>query len=201
MADGSILYPVILAVPARVRTLHPAERTRFLSRHARLALQISAEKSGLHIDRLEKNERGCPLPFNGVHWSLTHKEAYVGAVAAEVVVGIDIEKITPRQTERLFQKVAGEKEWALVGKPDWKLFHRYWTAKEAVLKASGTGLTELSDCRVLEVIDENLLTLEHRGAIQQVVHFYFEDHIASIVRCKPEIEWTLLHEIPGAGNN
>lgn len=201
MAENSILYPVILAVPERMQQLQPAERNRFLSRHARSALQVSADKSGLQIGRLEKDDRGCPRPFRGVHWSLTHKESFVGAVAAEIAVGIDIEKIKPRRTDRLFQKVASEHEWSLAGEPDWKLFHRYWTAKEAVLKAAGSGLTELSDCRVIEVMDENRLALKHRGNVHQVAHFYFEDHIASIIRCKPEIEWTLLDEIPGAGKN
>jgi len=198
--QGATLHPVILAVPRRVRNLQPAERARFLSRHARKALQISAEISRLRVGRLEKDGRGRPRPSNGVYWSLTHKDAFVGAVAADVVVGIDIERITPRKSDRLFQKVAGKAEWALSQATDWRLFHRYWTAKEAVLKAAGTGLTDLSECRVIEIIDENSLRLKHRGNVLPVEHYYFEDHLASIVRCKPEIEWTLLYEIPGSAN-
>lgn len=193
MAKGLTLYPVILAVPVEAQDLPPAERARFLSRHARRALRISARKSRLKIDRLEKNGRGCPLPFNGVYWSLTHKRDFVAAVAADEVVGIDIEKITARQAG-LFQKVAGENEWALAATLDWRVFHRYWTAKEAVLKAAGVGLTELSDCRVIAIIDEKRLRLVHQGNSLTVEHYYFEEHVASIVRCKPNIEWTLFHE-------
>jgi len=194
------LYPVIIAVPGRIQNLQPAERNRFLSRHAREALRISAEKSRLQIGRLEKNSRGCPRPSDGVFWSLSHKEDFVGAVAADRTVGIDIEKVSPRSTDRLFQKVADEAEWALAGTPDWTLFHRYWTAKEAVLKAAGTGLTDLTECRVVEVVDPHRLRLEHRGTILPVEHYYFKNHLAAIVQCKPTIQWTLLDEIPGAGN-
>ena len=153
MSKGPVLRAVILSVPETARTLPPRERVAFLSRHARKALQISAAESNLTIGAALKDRDGRPQPVKGVYWSLTHKPAYVGAIVARRLIGIDIETIVQRKTEALFDKVADSDEWALIGSRSWEGFHRYWTAKEAVLKADGTGLEGLSRCRVVAIPD------------------------------------------------
>ncbi|MGW8187587.1 MAG: 4'-phosphopantetheinyl transferase family protein, partial [Desulfobacterales bacterium] len=140
MSKRPVLRAVILSVPETARTLPPRERVAFLSRHARKALQISAAESHLTIGAALKDRDGRPQPVRGVYWSLTHKPAYVGAIVARSLIGIDIETIVQRKTEALFDKVADSNEWALIGSRSWEGFHRYWTAKEAALKADGTGL-------------------------------------------------------------
>ena len=183
------IYPVILAVPAAVKKLTPKERVRFLSRHARRAVEISAEKSRIPLGELAQDERNVPLPFNGNFWSITHKPEYVGAVVAPLPTGIDIEKICER-TDALFQKTASDKEWALAGTTT-TTFFRYWTAKEAVLKAAGTGLKDLARCRVVRVSNDHHLDLEHNGKKWKIEHRFFNGHIASVIQNSFRIAWTI----------
>ena len=182
----------MLAVPPSARVLPPRSRVKFLSRHARKALDISARKSDLDLGKLVQDDTGRPLPANGVHWSLTHKTDYVGAVASLDIIGIDLEKIIPRNTRALFRKTADPAEWALAGNKSWGVFHRYWTAKEAVLKATGIGIRDLSTCRVIEVRDHHHLTIHYADRIWPIEHHYFSGHIASIIKNADRIIWTCI---------
>jgi len=187
-----IIYPVILAVPEEVGDYKPRDRVKFLSRHARLALEKSAEISGIRIDRLEKDDNGAPLPFNGIYWSITHKTQYVGGVVAPTPIGIDIERI--RECSRgLFAKTAGDREWALANpeKKSWPSFLRFWTSKEALVKTSGSGLKDLLKCQVTRIIDDRHLEIRYEDREWLIEHFYFEHHIASITQDLYQIDWTL----------
>lgn len=186
---NTTLHPVILAVPDAAKALKPKERVQFLSRHARLALEKSAQKSGIRLDALEQDERNAPLPSNGTYWSITHKNEYVGGVVSPSPTGIDIEKICPR-AKSLFRKAADEAEWALADK-SFTTFFRYWTAKEAVLKAAGIGLRDLSKCRIHRVPDLHHLDLAYDNSNWQIEHHFFNSHIASIVKNDFSIEWTI----------
>ena len=192
MPTETTLYPVMLAVPPSARALSPRSRVQFLSRHARKALEISARKSNFELGELVQDDTGKPLPVNGVHWSLTHKTDYVGAVASLGTIGIDLEKIIPRNTRALFRKTADPKEWDLASNQSWGVFHRYWTAKEAVLKATGIGIRDLSTCRVIEVPDHHHLTIHYADRLWPIEHHYFNGHIASIVKTTERIVWTCL---------
>lgn len=184
------LYPVIMAVPESAKELTPRERVKFLSRQARQALELSAERSRVPIGKLAQDERKAPLPFDGNYWSITHKTEYVGGVIAPSPIGIDIEKICSR-TKSLFKKTATETEWALADMT-FKTFFRYWTGKEAVLKAAGIGLKALSQCRVIQVPDVKHLDIEYDAKTYSIEHHYFDDHIASIVKNKFQINWTIV---------
>ncbi len=188
--EHQTLYPVIMAVPQTVKDLTPKERVKFLSRQARRALALSAEKSRVPLGKLVQDERNAPLPFDGTYWSITHKTEYVGGVISPSPVGIDIEKICSRTTS-LFQKTATETEWALVDKT-FKTFFRYWTAKEAVVKAAGIGLKALSKCRVIHVPDAQHLDIEYDANTYRIQQYYFNDHIASIVKNEYHIDWTIV---------
>lgn len=201
--DPTPLYPVLLSVPSGpYRRLPVRERVRFLSRTARQALRLSAEKSGVsaslsHLfpddpDALPKAENGAPLPVNGVHWSLTHKPGWGGGVAGPRPVGIDLEQIRP-YSDGLREKIAGPDEWELIDPAPLDSFFRYWTAKEAVLKAAGTGLTELSRCRIAAVPDRYRISVRYRQHTWTVAQHYFEGHVAAIVSDYFTINWTVIH--------
>ncbi len=185
-----ILYPVILAVPDKEQKLTGREKVANLSNHARRALEISAQKSCIELGDLTKNENGAPLPFDGNYWSLTHKPIYVGGVIAPTQIGIDIEKIRPC-SKALFRKTANESEWGLSCADSFKLFFRYWTSKESVLKASGTGIRDLSKCRIVQIIDHNHLVINYEDRKWLIEHFYFDGHIASVVKNDFDVEWTI----------
>ena len=184
-----IIYPVILFVPDKAQQLKGREKVSFLSRHARKALEISAKKSHVQLGDLRKDKKGVPLPFNGNYWSLTHKHKYVAGVIASAPIGIDIEKIRSC-SKTLFKKTAHDSEWELSDTDPILLFYRYWTSKESVLKASGTGIRDLSKCRIIRIIDDNHLVIDYRNQEWLLEHFYFDEHIASIVKNDFYVEWT-----------
>ena len=188
---GSRIFPVILAVPVEVQALPPRERVKALSFQARKALHECARKTGVVVGELLRDDNGAPLPFEGNFWSLTHKPAYVGAVICNQAIGIDIEAVK-EVSNGVMRKTASEAEWRVTDKEPAAMFFRYWTAKEAVLKAIGIGISGLSQCRVTDVPDDRHLRLEHEGRTYLVEHFFFDDHVASVVKNDFQLDWVLL---------
>jgi 4'-phosphopantetheinyl transferase len=185
------IYPVILPVPAELQHLPPRQRVRSLSDCARQALALSAERLGVRLSPLEKDDRGAPLPCNGNFWSLSHKPDYVGGVVAPAAIGLDIEKLRTCSAG-LRRKTADAAEWALMGHGDVQTtFFRYWTAKEAVLKARGEGLRDLSRCRIAHILDPTRLRVDYAGRTWTVEHFFFEGHVAAVAAGGFRVEWTL----------
>ncbi len=176
----AFIYPVLLAVPAAQWGLVGREKVAYLSAHARQALAMSAQKAGLALGELAKDTAGAPLPSNGVFWSLAHKSDYVAAIAADIPVGIDLEKIAD-VSAGMYRKIATGAEWHLSTEERRHLFFRYWTAKEAVLKVAGTGIRELSHCRVTAVVDDHNLRLDFKGIGVRVRHFFHDQHVVAVV--------------------
>ncbi len=187
---GSRFYPVIMPVPAAQQALKGRDKVQALSRLARLALRRSCEASGLHLSAFPKNDLGVPLPVDGVHWSVSHKSGVVGGVAAPLPVGIDLETIRP-VSDGLLAKVADEDEWGRAHGDRQHNFFRFWTAKEAVLKAVGAGIGGLSRCRILDVVDDARMELTYDDVRWPVVHHWFESHVAALTPHHFEVVWTL----------
>lgn len=184
------LFPVVLPVAEADRNLSGAERVARLSRIAREALRLSAEKSGVVLGKLLKDEDDVPYPSNGNYWSLSHKPKCVAAVVSDRAIGIDIDEIRPRQ-KSAFNLVASEGEWELGKDRSWCTFFRYWTAKEATLKAVGVGIGGLKACRLVSIPDKNHIVLNHRGCLFIVEQFNYRNHIVSIVKNDNEVEWII----------
>ena len=185
------IYPVLLPVADDKRALTGREKVVYLSAWAREALAMSARETGIVLGALEKNDAGAPLPSNGYYWSLAHKSDYVAAVVADVPIGIDIEK-TREVTTGLYRRIATDEEWRLGSENREHLFFRYWTAKEAVLKVAGTGIRELSYCRIAGVVDEQLIQLDFKGEPFQVRHFFHDHHTIGIVDVGCAIELKII---------
>jgi 4'-phosphopantetheinyl transferase len=187
-----VLHPVIMRVPEGSLPTDGRERTNALRSHARTALARSAGFSGAVLGPLEKGARGEPLPSNGIFWSLSHTVGYVAAVTASFPIGIDVERIgafTPALKDRL----AAGSEWALASPIDETLFCRFWTAKEAVLKAAGAGLSGLPRCSVTEIAGEDELRLSFDSAAWTVSHVRIAaGHLAAITAASRELTWHLL---------
>ncbi|RJQ84935.1 MAG: 4'-phosphopantetheinyl transferase superfamily protein [Desulfobacteraceae bacterium] len=184
-----ILHPVILPVPREDQRLSGRPKVEALRRHARRAAVFSAQCGGWPLSAMQKDAAGVPLPSNGIHWSLSHKEAFVAAVVSPRPVGIDIEKIKPVRPG-MFERLADAQEWALAPHRDLAVFFRYWTAKEAVLKAEGQGLTGLSRCRVVRIIDAAHLLLEYEQALWTVMHHRIDPgHLGAVTSDHACIVW------------
>jgi len=184
------LFPVILPVAEARHELSGEEKVARLSSIAREALRLSAEKSGVVLRDLLKDEDDVPCPFDGNYWSLSHKPKCVTAVVSEERIGIDIEEIKPR-SEAIFGLVASEEEWELGKDKSWDTFFRYWTAKEAALKAVGIGIGGLKACQVIWVPDENHIVLDYRGRLFHVEQTYYRNHIVSVLKDNNEVQWII----------
>lgn len=200
MTNLETIHPVILPVAADDRGLKGRAKVAALRREARKALALSAGFADCALGPLEKRDSGAPIPSDGIHWSLSHKSAYVAAVTARRPVGIDIEQIKP-MPRGVHDRIAGPEEWALAPVRDTRLFFRYWTAKEAVLKAVGIGLTGLDDCRIRQIPDDSHLVVAHAGKIWTVTHYWVgQDHLVTLTSDGFDIAWHLLRE-DGPGDN
>ncbi|WP_319408211.1 4'-phosphopantetheinyl transferase superfamily protein [uncultured Desulfosarcina sp.] len=188
MPAATTIFPVILTVSEADQRLSGRDKVKALSRLARSALMKSCEKSGLHLNSFPKNQKGVPLPVGGVHWSVTHKSDMVGGVASTSPVGMDLETIRP-VSDALLAKVASEDEWKLVGGNRQNNFFRFWTAKEAVLKAVGKGMAGLSRCRVAAIADDTYMTLTYDETRWPVAHYWFDDHVAALTARHFSVSW------------
>jgi len=183
------LFPVIMPVIEAGYKLSGKDKVDHLSQSAREALKLSAEKSGVTLGKLLKDEKGAPWPVNGNYWSLSHKPECVAAVVSKDKVGIDIEEMKPRD-ELLFARVASNKEWELKER-SWDTFFRYWTAKEAILKVIGIGISGLKTCRIISVPDENHIALDYNGQLFLVEQLRYKNHIVSVLKGDNQIDWII----------
>jgi len=149
-----------------------------LSALARTALARSVALSGARIETFDKDDAGAPRPAAGWYWSVSHKTTYAGGVVCRRPVGIDIERIRDVHPG-LFAKTATTAEWDMVQRTTANLF-RFWTAKEAVLKACATGLGDLPNCRVLAVPGDDEMVVSLHGKRFAVLHHFFDDHLAAV---------------------
>jgi 4'-phosphopantetheinyl transferase len=137
-----------------LRLRRPEDRARHATAHTLLRLVL-----GRLLDRPPAQlrfDRSCPqcgqahgkprLIGGGPEFSLTHSGGIVGVAVAEVPVGLDVEDIADHRADpALEEETLAPAERAVLDSVDVAdrpaAFLQLWTRKEAVLKATGTGLT------------------------------------------------------------
>ena len=180
------IYPVIL--PILNNKVSGKESINRQRKTALDALNISAKKNNILLGELKKAENGAPLPFEGNYWSISHKPSCVAAVISKKCIGIDIEQIKERPAS-IMDYVISQEEWDLIGEKIWKNFYRIWTAKEASLKLTGVGISDLSKCRAKYIPDDYHIELLYKSNIIEVEQFYYNNHIISVIKNGLELEW------------
>lgn len=190
------LYPVIMPIAeTELKGLIITAKVTLLRERARQALALSAQRSGLIIKQFLKDEHGAPLPYQGIFWSISHKTFCVAAVVSKERVGIDVEHLLPRPSQHLLDYIALQEEWQLAGPyPTWEFFYRFWTAKEAAVKATGAGLKDMKKCLVTAIPDERHLILSYGHDLWKIEHYWWRNHLISITSGHKEVQWMVLAE-------
>jgi 4'-phosphopantetheinyl transferase len=148
--DGEDLLVGVEVERARAY-LRDADRERFVTGVA-LSRTVLAERLGVapRDVPLDRTCADCGEPHGpprlpdaaGLHLSIAHSGARVALAVAEVPVGIDVEKVDRKlDPARLGGRVLTPDEQASVH--DSAGFLRLWTRKEALVKATGEGVSVL----------------------------------------------------------
>lgn len=155
-------YPTYLRILDAVEQAHaetiknPLPRKRYVEVHGRLRM-VLAQTLNVPPETItiQKTEHGKPYLVDTPEWvfNLSHSaNAMVIAVAWNCQLGVDVEFCKPRTgLAGLVDKCFGEEEIAYWKRlpEDQKVteFYRFWTRKEAFVKATGRGIAlGLSHC-------------------------------------------------------
>lgn len=133
------------------RFYHRRDREAFIAAHA-LARSMLAEATGVPAASLRfvKGPYGKPEVARGtgerqVHFNISHTNGLVAcAVGADCELGVDVENTERTTNLEVAHRYFAPEESATVlsAIPDQRLqlFYRFWTLKEAFIKATGEGL-------------------------------------------------------------
>lgn len=149
-------YASLLSSDERIRAdrmLDPICRDRFVVGRGILR-ELLGRSLGLSGNQLvfAYGAHGKPSlasPHNaGVEFNVSHSDGQALIAIAPVPIGVDLEKIRPvRHLNRLAARFFAPREVAAIAQVPIEhrslLFFRYWTCKEAFLKATGDGLGKI----------------------------------------------------------
>ncbi len=121
-------------------------KDRMLSLGAEALLKHALMKNGFSPDELHYGytENGKPyLPeAAGFHFNISHSEEYVMLAVSDTETGCDIEKIAHADMRMAKQILTANEYMHFLDTPESerdRMFFRYWTAKESVMKMLGKG--------------------------------------------------------------
>lgn len=106
------------------------------------------------LNSLEFQENGKPM-ISGVNFNISHSGfKVICAFANEAELGIDIEKIEPKDFDN-FNSMFSTKEWNSIRSAENPLqrFFWFWTRKESIIKALGWNLNYLHQIELDVTLD------------------------------------------------
>ena len=119
-----------------------------------LIKKILIEDFGIENPIISRNEKGQPTAENtDIFISIAHSGDLAVAAADRKPIGIDVEKIKPRNL-RLAEKIClpEEREYIFSGEDNiLNRFYEIWTGKEAYFKKMGTGITDFKSVNILNL--------------------------------------------------
>ncbi len=156
-ADRAILSDSERARADRFVVAHGTRR--FTAGRARMR-RVLAEVLGMVPGALaiQEGDRGKPFLPGGPEFNLSHTGAVALFAVAAFPVGVDVERCRPLEpgVADLVFTAAERAAWAESGWAE-AVFYRGWTRKEAVLKARGGSLAQMSSIEV---------SLDHPGVLR-----------------------------------
>ncbi|MBQ3632961.1 MAG: 4'-phosphopantetheinyl transferase superfamily protein [Paludibacteraceae bacterium] len=119
------------------------------------------------------NQHGKPFIPEGPYFSISHCKEGIAVAVDDAPIGIDIEAIRHADEELIKRTMNEEEQMAIAAaaEPD-RMFTWFWTRKEAVVKAQGTGIESFEQLqRVLENPDERAIqTIEKEKYIYSIAY-------------------------------
>ncbi|HEU4685319.1 MAG TPA: 4'-phosphopantetheinyl transferase superfamily protein [Nitrospira sp.] len=157
------------------RFIHNLDRQRYVLAHGTLrgilSRYVGAAPGVLPIAR---EKTGKPyLPHEPIVFSMAHSQGrLVVAVAKSGRIGIDLEEIRDtvpvlKLAERFYRPSEAARISALSADDRTFEFYRYWVAKEAALKAEGSGLSSLHACEIFRAASPERAMVALFGSPQQ----------------------------------
>jgi 4'-phosphopantetheinyl transferase len=128
------------------------DRQLYLAAHALLrralsyAVPIDPQQWQFSVRRGGKPVLAGPVPEASLHFNLSHTPGLVAcAISREFEIGVDVESIERRidlaaLAQRFFSPAEAAELLSFPAAGRQQRFHRYWTLKEAYIKAIGAGL-------------------------------------------------------------
>jgi 4'-phosphopantetheinyl transferase len=120
----------------------------------------------------EYNEHGKPFLPGGPCFSISHCKEGIAVAVDEQPIGIDIEAIRPTDSD-LIARVMNMEEQALIRSAEVpaRMFTRFWTQKEAIVKAQGVGIYSFEQLQhILESPDFQVETVENEKYIYSIAY-------------------------------
>lgn len=147
-------------------------------RHQSILSRAILYENGIDLEAIAYNAYKKPFIKGGRFFNISHAHDRVAVAFSDQEIGVDIEYIDRAINLEDFHSVLHANEQKNLTH---KRFYHIWTAKEALLKAYGTGFFE--DVKAIELLDEQsahffslyrLLTLQ-----------YQDDYVLSLAYQKP----------------
>ena len=189
-----ILHPVLARIPRGLRGKKGVEAGRQLGR---AALEYSTrqakrpEELSRGTDPYPRDEERAPLPSHPArpgeptwHWSTTNTTGLAAAIVAPCRVGIDAEWLDrPRIEAALEYFDAAERE--RLGLDERRGVLALWSAKEALLKLTGDGMSGMGRARLVDVLAPDRLRLALDGSEHEVALLFEGEHVLALAADAP----------------
>lgn len=180
--------------------LHGREKVRVARALGRAALRRSARLMKLELEDEEeafpRDAERAPLSFERAGrtwcWSTTNTRGLSCAIVAPTRVGIDAEWLgRPRLGAALRYLPASE--LGAMGLEPRRAAFALWSAKEAVLKLTGLGMSGMGRTELVRVAGAGRATLELDDEVWEVRQVWESEHVISIACEAPEFTVELDH--------
>jgi 4'-phosphopantetheinyl transferase len=116
-----------------------------------LLLLLKKHNTDFTLEDLQYTSKGKPIHPNAPEFNLSHSNNSILLAIGEdknIKIGVDIQ-MHKKLDKTLFQKYFSSEEWIKAKESD-EIFFNFWTIKEAIIKAEGSGMTLLKSTSIVD---------------------------------------------------